>query len=152
MWTHNYIMYMYITFLCPVLAIFIASIVNKLQVFTVSNQILGSLERWNPMEKIDKCQASTLITQKKTTGLRNENILKYLIIISDAVDCWEGILKIFPKINSLLDYKQSLLFLNSLSSMKQKVCEWKNGPGKSEGFPMAILPLVFFLLHAWQTK
>ena len=52
------------TFLCPILGIFVASIINKLQVFTVGNQILRSFERWNPMKKIEKttkCQSQVSV-------------------------------------------------------------------------------------------
>ena len=52
------------TFLCPILGIFVTSIINKLQVFTVGNQILRSFERWNPMKKIEKttkCQSQVSV-------------------------------------------------------------------------------------------
>ena len=63
------------TFLCPILGIFVASIINKLQVFTVGNQILRSFERWNPMKKIEKttkCQSQVSVLLNL---IQNKNVI-----------------------------------------------------------------------------
>ena len=64
------------TFLCPILGIFIASIINKFQVFTIGNQILRSFERWDPKKTIEKtkqCESQVFVL-----NLMNKNSIYQL--------------------------------------------------------------------------